>query len=162
MQFPAINVVLHNPQIPQNTGNIGRMCAVLNARLHLIHPLGFEITDAKLKRSGMDYWHSLDVHHYQNWQEYKLSPNASPRKWLLTTKATTTIFDVEFQPGDALVFGSEDRGAPDWLHEELSDFRITIPQPNKNMRSLNLSTSAGITAYEMYRQLLVLNGALKA
>lgn len=153
MQTSAINIVLHNPQIPQNTGNIGRMCAVLNASLHLIHPLGFEITDAKLKRSGMDYWHSLDVTHYDNWQAYKNSPRASARKWLLTTKATKTIFEAEFQIGDALVFGSEDKGAPDFLHEELSEFRIKIPQPNALMRSLNLSTSAGIAAYEMYRQL---------
>lgn len=159
MDFPYINIVLHNPQIPQNTGNIGRMCAVLNARLHLIHPLGFEITDAKLKRSGMDYWKSLDVHHYQNWQEYKSSPNASKRMWLLTTKASKTIFEAEFQAGDALVFGSEDIGAPDFLHEELADFRITIPQPNTAMRSLNLSTSAGIAAYEMFRQITLLKRA---
>ena len=153
MDFPQINVVLHNPQIPQNTGNIGRMCAVLNARLHLIHPLGFEITDAKLKRSGMDYWKSLDVRHYANWQEYKSSPAASKRMWLLTTKAEKTLFEAEFEAGDALVFGSEDRGAPDFLHDELRLFRIKIPQPNAAMRSLNLSTSAGIAAYEMYRQL---------
>ncbi|MBO6102807.1 MAG: tRNA (cytidine(34)-2'-O)-methyltransferase [Opitutales bacterium] len=149
MPVPAINVVLHNPQIPQNTGNIGRMCAVLNARLHLIHPLGFEITDAKLKRSGMDYWKSLDVVHYENWSAYKSGPNASKRIWLLTTKAEKSLFDADFQAGDALVFGSEDRGAPDWLHGELWDFRIKIPQPNAAMRSLNLSTSAGIAAYEM-------------
>ena len=129
------------------------MCAVLNARLHLIHPLGFEITDAKLKRSGMDYWKSLDVRHYKNWLDYKQSPFSSKRMWLLTTKAERAIFDVEFQEGDALVFGSEDRGAPDFLHDELRLFRIKIPQPNANMRSLNLSTSAGIAAYEMYRQL---------
>lgn len=155
MSLPYINIVLHNPQIPQNTGNIGRMCAVLNASLHLIHPLGFEITDSKLKRSGMDYWHSLDVTHYDNWQAYKNSTKASARKWLLTTKADMSLFDADFQEGDALVFGSEDKGAPAFLHEELAGFRIKIPQPNEKMRSLNLSTSAGIAAYEMYRQILL-------
>lgn len=157
MTFVPINIILHNPQIPQNTGNIGRMCALLNARLHLVHPLGFTISDAKLKRSGMDYWHSLDVNHHENWQSYKNSTKTAKRNWLLTTKATKTIYDVDFLEGDGLVFGSEDQGAPDFLHHELKDFAITIPQPNPNLRSLNLSTAAGIAAYEFFRQVFYKN-----
>lgn len=159
METPAIHVVLHNPQIPQNTGNIGRMCSILKARLHLIHPLGFVITDARLKRSGMDYWRSLDVRHHESWAAYRGSDGAPRRNWLLTTHAERTIYEADFAPGDALVFGSEDRGAPEFLHGELSAFRITIPQPNAELRSLNLSTSAGIAAYEMYRQIFLASGA---
>lgn len=154
MEEPAaINIILHNPQIPQNTGNIGRMCAILKARLHLVHPLGFQVTDSKLKRSGMDYWFSLDVNHHDNWRAYMDSPKRAARNWLLTTKASKTIYEADFMPGDGLVFGSEDRGAPDFLHAELEGFRITIPHVNRELRSLNLSTSAGIAAYEMYRQI---------
>jgi Predicted rRNA methylase (SpoU class) len=101
----------------------------------------------------MDYWYALDVNHHDNWREYSNSPKRAKRNWLLTTKASQTIFDVNFEPGDGLVFGSEDRGAPEFLHDELQNFRITIPHVNTEMRSLNLSTSAGITAYEMYRQI---------
>lgn len=153
MDTCPINIILHNPQIPQNTGNIGRMCAILTARLHLIHPLGFTISDSRLKRSGMDYWHSLDVNYHENWSEYKNSPKRAARNWLLTTKAKKTIYEVDFKLGDGIILGSEDKGSPDFLHEELADFRISIPQPNPELRSLNLSTSAGIAAYEMYRQL---------
>lgn len=152
-----LHVILHCPEIPQNTGNIGRMCAVTNLRLHLIHPLGFTITDAHLKRAGMDYWHSLDVHHHENWENFLQSPVAPAGKlWLLTTKATRTIWDnaVKFSDGDGLVFGNEGAGAPAWLHETIGDAgRIKIPQFNAELRSLNLSTAAGIVAYEALRQI---------
>lgn len=152
---PPLHIVLHNPQIPQNTGNIGRMCSMLEAHLHLIHPLGFTITDTKLKRAGMDYWKELDVFDHNSWEEYKTSANVPPlsRTWLLTTKAEMSLWEADFQFGDALVFGSEDRGAPDYLHEELKPRRIKIPQFNPLLRSLNLSTSAGIAAYEAMRQI---------
>ena len=93
---PPIHVILHNPKIPQNTGNIGRMCSILGARLHLIHPLGFIITDSKLKRSGMDYWYELDVVHHKDWDAFKASPLAPKldRIWLLTTKATTPKYST--------------------------------------------------------------------
>jgi len=152
--IPPLHIVLHNPQIPQNTGNIGRMCAIIGASLHLVHPLGFTITDAKLKRAGMDYWHSLDIHNHESWDAFKLK-NIAPlsRTWLLTTKAENTIWDCEFNFGDCLVFGSEDRGSPEYLHEDLKMTRIKIPQFNDSLRSLNLSTSAGIVAYEAMRQI---------
>lgn len=146
-------VVLFQPQIPQNTGNIGRMCAVTRSRLHLIHPLGFEVTDRNLKRAGMDYWHSLDVHHHADWPAFKASPAAPRRLWLFTTHAKRSFWDVAFADGDGLVFGNEEAGAPDWLHAELGEAqRVKIPQANGALRSLNLSTAVGIATYEALRQ----------
>ncbi|PXA04483.1 tRNA (uridine(34)/cytosine(34)/5-carboxymethylaminomethyluridine(34)-2'-O)-methyltransferase TrmL [Coraliomargarita sinensis] len=149
-----LHIVLFNPEIPQNTGNIGRLCAINGCRLHLIHPLGFTITDKHLRRSGMDYWKSLDVHHHDDWSAFKSSSDSPQgRLWLFTTKAERTYWDAEYRDGDGLVFGNEGHGAPDWLHQELTETRITIPQKNPAMRSLNLSTAAGIATYEVLRQI---------
>ena len=126
-----LHIVLHRPEIPQNSGNIGRMCALTRSRLHLIHPLGYTITDAKLRRAGMDYWRSLDVRHHDDFAAFQKSPDgpAPGRLWLLTTKATKTHWDAEFADGDGLLFGNESSGAPDWLHEAVPEaFRITILQ----------------------------------
>jgi len=149
-----LHVVLFQPQIPQNTGNIGRMCAVTRCRLHLIHPLGFEVTDKNLKRAGMDYWYSLDVHHHVDWAAFKASPTAPKRLWLFTTHATQTFWAGTYADDDGLVFGNEESGAPDWMHAEIGErHRVKIPHANAALRSLNLSTSAGIAAYEALRQL---------
>lgn len=149
-----LHIVLFNPEIPQNTGNIGRLAAITECRLHLIHPLGFTITDKHLKRSGMDYWHSLDLHHHDDWAAFRQSPEApAGRLWLFTTKADHNFWDVAYADGDGLVFGNEGHGAPAWLHEELSGRRVTIPQKNAELRSLNLATSVGIATYEALRQL---------
>lgn len=150
-----LHIVLFNPEIPQNTGNIGRLCAITETRLHLIHPLGFTITDKHLKRSGMDYWHSLDVHHHEDWAAFKTSEFRPERLWLFTTKADHVYWDVQYEDGDGLVFGNEGHGAPDWLHAELQGQRVTIPHKNTELRSLNLSTSVGIATYEALRQLSV-------
>ena len=148
-----LHLVLLQPQIAPNTGNIGRMCAVTRSRLHLIHPLGFEITDKHLKRAGMDYWHSLDVHQHANWEAFKASPAAPQRLWLFTTHATRTFWDVRYTDGDGLIFGNEEAGAPDVVHAELGDERrVKIPHANAALRSLNLSTAAGIACYEALRQ----------
>lgn len=149
-----LHIVLFNPEIPQNTGNIGRLCAITDCRLHLIHPLGFTITDKHLRRSGMDYWHSLDLFHHENWAAFSES-EARPtgRLWLLTTKADRTFWEADFSQGDGLVFGNEGQGAPDWLHEALEATRVTIPQKNPDLRSLNLSTAVGIATYEALRQI---------
>lgn len=158
-----IHVVLFEPQIPPNTGNIGRMCAVTRSRLHLIHPLGFKVTDKNLKRAGMDYWHSLDVHHHADWAAFKASPAAPARRWLFTTHATRTLWEVRFADGDGLVFGNEEAGAPDWLHAELgADGRVKIPHANGALRSLNLSTAAGIATYEALRQTGLPDGQAQA
>lgn len=148
-----IHIVLFQPEIPQNTGNIGRMCALTKSRLHLIHPLGFKITDRHLKRAGMDYWYSLDVHHHDHWEKFRSSPAAPTRLWLLTTKTTQSYWDVHYADGDGLVFGNESSGAPVWLHEQIGESaRITIPHADPTLRSLNLSTAAGIACYEALRQ----------
>ncbi len=123
-----LHIILFNPEIPQNTGNIGRLCAITESRLHLIHPLGFTITNKHLRRSGMDYWKSLDVHHHESWEAFELSPAAPQRL-------------------------CEGHGAPDWLHTKMEGQRLTIPHKNDTLRSLNLSTSVGIVAYEGLRQL---------
>jgi tRNA (cytidine/uridine-2'-O-)-methyltransferase len=148
-----IHIVLFQPEIPQNTGNVGRMCAITRCRLHLIHPLGFTITDRHLRRAGMDYWYSLDVHHHRNWEEFKASPVRPQRLWLLTTKGAKSFWAARYADGDGLVFGNEGSGAPDWLHAEIGEEqRITIPHANTELRSLNLSTAAGIATFEALRQ----------
>lgn len=153
MLSAMLHVVLFNPEIPQNTGNIGRMCALTGSRLHLVHPLGFEITDRHLRRAGMDYWHSLDVHHHADWAALKQSEHAPQRFWLFTTRAEQSYWDVQYADGDGLVFGNEGHGAPDWLHDEIGgDQRLTIPHQNPDLRSLNLSTAAGVATYEAIRQ----------
>jgi tRNA (cytidine/uridine-2'-O-)-methyltransferase len=159
MTAAMLHVVLFQPEIAPNTGNVGRMCAVTRTRLHLIHPLGFEITDKNLKRAGMDYWSSLDVAEHANWKAFRASPDAPKRLWLFTTKTTQSFWQVKFADGDGLVFGTESGGAPDWLHEEIGETqRITIPHANTSLRSLNLSTAAGIGTYEALRQV----GTLRA
>ncbi len=149
-----LHVVLVQPEIAPNTGNVGRMCALTCARLHLIHPLGFVINDRNLRRAGMDYWKSLDVHEHADWSAFRASPHApTGRLWLFTTKSERTFWDVRYTDGDALVFGNESSGAPEWLHQELSETRVTIPHANPTLRSLNLSTAAGVACYEAMRQL---------
>jgi len=149
-----LHVVLFRPEIPQNTGNIGRVCALTRSRLHLIYPLGFRITDRHLKRSGMDYWNSLDVVHHQTWEDFLQYGKGPKRLWLFTTHAKQTYWDVQFADEDGLLFGNEGAGAPPWLHEWAGAERsVRIPQPDPALRSLNLSTAAGIGVYEALRQL---------
>ena len=155
-----IHIVLFQPDIPQNTGNIGRLCAFTGCRLHLIHPLGFEITDKHLRRSGMDYWKSLDIRHYEDWETFEKSPERPKRLWLFTTKAESTYWDAEFQDGDGLLFGKETSGCPEWLHDWAGEeSRLTIPRQNPTLRSLNLATSVGIATYAALRQTRLLSPA---
>ena len=149
-----LHVVLFQPEIAPNTGNVGRMCALTRSRLHLIHPLGFVINDRNLRRAGMDYWKSLDVHEHADWAAFRTSTVAPRRLWLFTTKAEKSFWAVAFAEGDGLVFGNEGSGAPAWLHEEIGVAqRVTIPHANPELRSLNLSTAAGIGTYEALRQI---------
>ena len=148
-----LHIVLFQPEIAQNTGNIGRLCALTRSRLHLIHPLGFAITDRNLKRAGMDYWKSLDVNEHADWKAFRASPAAPKRLWLFTTKTTQSFWAGRFADHDGLIFGNEGSGAPAWLHDEIgATQRITIPHANPELRSLNLSTAVGIACYEALRQ----------
>ena len=148
-----LHIVLFQPEIAPNTGNIGRMCALTGSRLHLIHPLGFEINDKNLRRAGMDYWRSLDVHEHADWPAFRASAHAPQNLWLYTTKTEQSFWDVRYSDGDGLVFGSEGAGAPEWLHLEIgTERRVTIPHANSELRSFNLSTSAGVACYEALRQ----------
>lgn len=152
---PLLHLVLFEPEIPQNTGNIGRLCAFTRCRLHLIEPLGFRIEDRHLRRSGMDYWRSLDWRRHRDYRSFRSEPEAPERIWLFTTKATRCFWEADFRPGDGLLFGNEGHGCPDWLHREIGDEqRLRLPafspQP---LRSLNLASSVAIAAYEALRQL---------
>lgn len=149
---PPLHVVLVEPEIPPNTGNIARTCAATGSILHLVEPLGFKITDAKLKRAGLDYWDSVALKPHQNFDDFLVAAGY-PRLWLFTVGASRSLFDVEFQPGDALVFGSETRGLSDELLARFPDRHLGIPVRPDHVRSLNLSTAAGIAIYEAIRQL---------
>lgn len=149
-----VHVILFQPDIPQNTGNIGRLCAFTGSRLHLIHPLGFEISDKQLRRAGMDYWKSLDVHEHADWEAFLASPHRPHRLWLFSTHAEQSYWDADFKDGDGLLFGKETAGCPDWLHLQIpKEHQVTIPQLGTGLRSLNLATSVGIGTYEALRQM---------
>ena len=150
---PPLHLILLQPEIAPNTGNIGRMCAITGCVLHLVHPLGFKIDDAKLRRAGMDYWHQLDVRHHADWEAFLASPGRPERLWLFSTRATQGFWDVRYEEGDGLVFGSESSGAPEPVHAFVGGARsVKIPHFNELTRSLNLSTACGIAAYEALRQ----------
>ncbi len=151
---PWLNVVLFQPEIPQNTGNIGRSCVALNAKLWMVKPLGFRLDSSQLKRSGMDYWKDLDWECVDQWEQLA-ERIETKRFWLVTKFGDQNYCDVDFQSGDALVFGRESTGLPDHLHQRYQDCRIMIPMPGP-VRCLNLATSAGIVMYEAARQLKVL------
>ena len=146
----TLNIVLVEPQIPQNTGNISRTCACTGARLHLVKPLGFEIDDKKLKRAGLDYWQYLDVTIYENMEEF-FEKNKGGSFYYFTTKAPYKYSDVEYPDNAFIVFGREDAGLPEKLLYENQDSCVRIPMLQK-VRSLNLSNSVAIAAYEVLRQ----------
>ncbi|MDO4565688.1 MAG: tRNA (uridine(34)/cytosine(34)/5-carboxymethylaminomethyluridine(34)-2'-O)-methyltransferase TrmL [Clostridia bacterium] len=144
------HIVLVEPEIPQNTGNISRTCAVTGASLHLVHPLGFSIDDSKLKRAGLDYWHDLDLHEYQSFEELRLAyPHA--RFFYASTHAKNRYTDMRFKDGDFFVFGRETKGLPKELLRENENSAVRIPM-GTNQRSLNLSNSVAIVLYEALRQ----------
>ena len=147
-----IDIILYQPEIPQNTGNIGRICAFTGCRLHLIHPLGFEINDKNLRRAGMDYWKELDVIDHEDWEIFISNPHRPQNVYLLIAHSKQALWDVEFKKGDCLLFGNEGHGAPRHVHEWVNS-RITIPKYNNHLRSLNLAVSVGIASYEALRQL---------
>ena len=145
-----VNIVLVEPKIAPNTGTIGRLCVNMGASLHLIEPLGFEITDTRLKRAGLDYWHKLDPTIWPSLDAF-LEAHGGERLWLATTKTERNYFEADFKPGDWLLFGSETHGLPDRLREKYAHRCITIPMTPEG-RSLNISIAVGIVAYEAVRQ----------
>lgn len=145
-----LNIVLVEPQIPQNTGNISRTCAVTGARLHLIKPLGFEISDKHLKRAGLDYWDKLDITYYENLNDF-FEKNKSGNFFYFTTKGRHVHSNVEYPDNAYLIFGREDAGLPEELLYNNPDTCVRIPMRN-NLRSLNLSNSVAIAVYEVLRQ----------
>ena len=166
-----MHIVLHEPEIPGNTGNIGRSCAATNTSLHLIEPLGFEITEKELRRAGLDYWAQLDVHRYRDYEDFMLEnfgsrnfqedqPAAeeingiitrSPRLWYATTKAKRLYCEADFGPDDFIMFGKESAGIPEEILVDHEDTCIRIPM-GFNIRSLNLSNAVAIVLYEALRQ----------
>lgn len=144
------HIVLVEPEIPQNTGNIARTCAVTGAVLHLVEPLGFSIDDRQLKRAGLDYWHLLDVRRYANLDEF-FEKNAQGRFFYLTTKAKHAYTDIAFQDGDYFLFGKETCGLPESLLMAHPERCIRIPM-REGARSMNLSNSVAVTVFEALRQ----------
>ena len=144
------NIVLVEPEIPQNTGNIARTCAATGSQLHIVKPMGFEIDDRKLKRAGLDYWHLLGVRYYENLAEF-FEKTKGARYFYSTTKAKNTYAEAKFEDGDYILFGKETKGLPEELLYKNPDTCIRIPMISE-ARSLNLSNSVAIVVYEALRQ----------
>lgn len=152
MREPLFHVVLHQPEIPNNTGNIGRTCVATGCRLHLIHPLGFDTDEKACRRAGLDYWPRLDVREHASWESY-LEHERPGALWLLTTKAERLLFDVPLARGDHFVFGRETAGLPDELLERYRERCVGLPMA-AGERSLNVATAACAVVYEGVRQLI--------
>ena len=144
------NIVLIEPEIPPNTGNIGRLCLATRSRLHLVKPLGFSLEDRQLKRAGLDYWDEVDVRTWDSFGELQRAQGASARYFFLTTKSGRAYYDVKFREGDFLVFGRETKGLPENLLASNSDNCLSIPM--HGTRSLNLATAVAIVLFEAVRQ----------
>ncbi len=145
-----MHIILHQPEIPANTGNIGRTCVATGTSLYLIEPLGFRLNEKEIKRAGMDYWAQLDVNRYMNFDEFKQQhPNA--KIWMATTKAHKTYVEADFGPDDFIMFGKESAGIPEEILVDYEETCIRIPM-KEEIRSLNLSNSVAIVLYEALRQ----------
>lgn len=148
----SMNIVLIEPEIPQNTGNIARTCALTGTVLHLVKPLGFSIEDKYLKRAGLDYWNLLNVHYYDNFQDF-LKKNPGGNYYFSTTKTKRLYTEVEYKSGDYIIFGKETKGIKDEILKSWEENLITIPMRTDILRSLNLSNAVNIVLFEAYRQL---------
>lgn len=149
-----MNIVLHQPEIPANTGNIGRTCVATGSVLHLIEPLGFQMGEKEIRRAGLDYWHKLDVRRYANYEEFlekNIKCNPDAKLWMATTKAKHVYSEVQFGPDDYIMFGKESAGIPEEILVENEEHCIRIPMLDE-IRSLNLSNSVAVVLYEALRQ----------
>ncbi len=149
----SLNIVLFEPEIPQNTGNIARTCAATGSNLHLIKPLGFSVNDKYLKRAGLDYWKLVNIRYYDDFEEFK-KILGSNKVFISTTKESRFYTDADYIDNCYIIFGKETAGLPDYIHEEYKGNRIKIPMiQNEHARSLNLANSVNIVMYEALRQL---------
>ena len=149
---PPLNVILVSPEIPPNTGNIARLCAATGTRLHLVEPLGFQITDAQLRRAGLDYWDAVQVQVHPFWAACRQALQPA-RLFLYSTGSARRYDQVSYRPGDALVFGCETKGLPDELLAAFPDSVCGIPILTDHVRSLNLSSAVAVVVYEALRQI---------
>lgn len=148
----SFNIVLVHPQIPNNTGNIGRLCVATNCNLHLVEPLGFELTDKYLKRAGLDYWQHVRLTIHKSYSAFEQSLNEEARLFFTSAKASKSVWQVNFQKNDYLVFGREADGLPVNIVEKVNQL-IQIPLYSKQIRSLNLANAVSVIVYEGLRQL---------
>ena len=147
-----LHIVLVKPEIPHNTGAIGRVCVGLDCPLHLIRPLGFRLTEQHLRRAGMDYWEHLRLSVHDSWDAF-LAAASPARLFFLSTRGERSLYDCAFLSGDALVFGSEGHGLPEAFYDRYRDRLFRIPMPGPHARSMNLATAVSVSAYEAFRQL---------
>lgn len=145
------NLVLVNPQIPNNTGAIGRLCVNAGASLHIIKPIAFDIDEKAVRRAGLDYWHKLDLHVWESIDDFFAHNKIMKNAYFATTKTDKPYFEASFQKGDFIFFGSETAGIPEYILNEYKEQNITIPM-TKDGRSLNLAISTGIVLYEAIKQ----------
>ncbi|MCH2175496.1 MAG: tRNA (cytidine(34)-2'-O)-methyltransferase [Lentisphaeria bacterium] len=145
-------IVLFQPEIPHNTGAIGRICVNLGVPLHLIKPLGFSLNEHSVKRAGLDYWPYLDLHIHENWEDF-LDQEEPKRLFFSSTRGKKTVFEMLFENGDYLVFGRETSGLPEDFYTIYKENLFLLPMPGEHARSLNLATAAAVVAYEAYRQI---------
>ncbi|MDY6972865.1 MAG: tRNA (cytidine(34)-2'-O)-methyltransferase [Thermodesulfobacteriota bacterium] len=150
LEKPHLHVVLYNPEIPANTGNIARLCGAAEMRLHLIHPLGFKVDDKHLKRAGLDYWHEVDIHHHMSFEAFLERMDGECKLFAFSRHARITYPEVQVNHGDYLLFGQETMGLPLWIREAYPCCAIPIWG---KVRSLNLSTTVGIVAYHYLHQI---------
>jgi tRNA (cytidine/uridine-2'-O-)-methyltransferase len=147
-----MNVVLVEPEIPPNTGNVARLCAATKTRLHLIEPFGFRLDDAQLKRAGMDYWQHVEWRRWPHWAAFHQQLDAGARLWFIESRGPRLYTEVQFAPEDFLVFGRETAGLPKALFEGHRDRWLRIPMFNRDARSLNLSNCVALVLFEALRQ----------
>lgn len=147
-----MNIVLVEPEIPPNTGNVARLCAATKSVLHLIEPFGFKLDDAQLKRAGMDYWQHVEWHRWANWKAFEAQLLPAARLWLIESGGPKIYSEVRFSSDDYLVFGRETAGLPKPLLEKNSDHWLRIPMFNSQSRSLNLSNCVALVLFEALRQ----------
>ncbi|MCB0366069.1 MAG: tRNA (cytidine(34)-2'-O)-methyltransferase [Bdellovibrionaceae bacterium] len=154
MKYPELlyNVVLIEPEIPQNTGNIGRTCVGAHSILHLVGPIGFEISDRQLKRAGLDYWPHLELRQYENWDQWWSQVEDPSRVFFFSTKSEKPLYQADLQPGDWLVFGRETKGLREEIIEKFSSQTYRVPMRGP-IRSLNLATAVAVVLYEGIRQI---------